>query len=329
MNMDTKKLRSIKETIEERIDSELLQAMSDSPWMDIPYEKLMATNPLEIRNAETKLALKEGVLEIPEDLIVKNKMILGLNNSPAIRLRIYQPKNILNAPVMLYFHGGAFIFGTPEQLDFVFYRLAIDTQMVIVSVDYRLAPEHPFPAAIEDGYAALLWIAKHGNEIDADVNKIIVGGSSAGGTLALGLTHMARDLQGSAIAFQYLLYPPTDNRLETVSMIEFAHAPMQTMKSAAYMWNYYLGNNKDTIPDYAVPLRQQNFSNLPPASVIVCELDPLRDEAVAYAEKLRDANGIVELIEVKGAIHAFDFFSCKLSDDFYLKQVAILKNAVL
>lgn len=195
--------------------------MSDSPWMDIPYEKLMATHPQEIRNAEALLTLKEEVLNIPEDLIVKNEVIPGWNHSPAIRLRIYQPKNILNAPVMLYFHGGAFIFGTPEQLDFIFYRLPIDTQMVIVSVDYRLAPEHPFPAALEDGYAALLWIAQNGHEINADINKIIIGGSSAGVTLALGLTHMARDLQGPAIVFQYLLYPPTDNRLETCKTAEF------------------------------------------------------------------------------------------------------------
>ncbi|MFZ4260417.1 alpha/beta hydrolase [Sphingobacterium sp. HJSM2_6] len=309
-----------------RINKELNEIMLKSDWLKIPYDELLENYPNLIREKELELSNNETPLKIPENLIVEN--IETTHKGRKIRLRTYKPKNKSNLPVLLFFHGGAFIFGTPEQYDFIFYRLSIDVNMSIVSVDYSLAPENPFPSAVDDGYFALNWIIENSTIIQADIHKILIGGSSAGGTIAMSITHLARDLGNNSIFFQYLLYPPTDDRLDTPSMNEFAIAPMQTRKSAKFMWQHYLGKKNNENPKYAIPLRQKNFKNLPPACIVVCELDPLKDEAIHYANKLRNENIPVELIEIKGAIHAFDFFPCQLSEDFYKTQITTLKNAI-
>ena len=255
-----------------RINPALAEAIAKSPWAKIPYEELLRSNPQGIRDAETQLSAAEAPLEIPDGLAVSNIMIPGYNDSPDVRLRVYTPKDGKDMPVLLYFHGGAFIFGEPEQLDFIFYRLALETHYVIVSVDYRLAPEFPFPAAVNDGYAALLWIEKNAEKLGGSHDKIVVGGSSAGGALALAMTHLARDLHGPAIQFQFLLYPVTDDRLTTHSMDSLADAPMQTKASAASMWKHYLAGSRD-IPAYASPMRAIDFTGLPPAFFAICELE--------------------------------------------------------
>lgn len=310
-----------------RIDKELREVMSRSEWLKIPYDELLEHQPALIREKELALFRSEEPLSIPDTLTVEN-IIIDVEKSP-LRLRIYRPKDKSNLPVLLYFHGGAFIFGTPEQYDSIFYRLSLDIDVVIVSVDYSLAPENPFPTAIHEGYTALNWINANHKTIGADNNKIMIGGSSAGGTIALSITHMARDRGENNIIFQYLLYPPTDDRLITNSMNEFAHAPMQTRRSAQLMWQHYLGDNtsRNTL-NYAVPLKQRNFHGLPPACIIVCEIDPLKDEAIAYANLLKNCQVEVQLIEIKGAVHAFDFFPCALSTEFYYKQMLILKKAI-
>ena len=309
----------------ERINKDLADAMAKSPWSKICYEELLGSYPEGIREVEARLSAEEGELKIPEGISVENIMVPGCNGSPAVRLRVYKPKDAKELPVMLYFHGGAFIFGTPERLDFIFYRLALEIQYVIVSVDYRLAPESPFPAAVNDGYAALLWIENNAEKINADKEKIIVGGSSTGGTLAIAMTHMARNLQGPAVQFQFLLYPATDDRLNTHSMDALANAPMQTKASAEYMWNIYLGASQ-TVSTYASPMRATSFAALPPAYMAVCELDPLRDEGIAYAQRLMHANVPVELHVIPGAVHAFDFIPCLLTKRFYQTQVRVLQG---
>lgn len=315
-----------KKTILNAINPSLLEAMNKGSWNSIPYDELIRTTPQKIREEEKKLAGEEEQDIPPPGLSVRNIFIPGENDPAEIRIRVYRPTDQTNTPAMLYFHGGAFIFGAPEQMDFIFYKLAVDAGVTIFSVDYRLAPENPFPAALKDGYSVLLWLADNGESLGVDIDKIIISGSSAGGAIALSLTHMARDLGGPAIAFQYILYPATDNRLQSQSMQDLADAPMQTRESAYYMWRHYLGENHASVPEYAVPLRQDTFSNLPPAHIVVCELDPLRDEGVAYAEKLRDAGVQVELTQVMGAVHAFDFFTCELTERFLRQQTAIIRN---
>lgn len=308
------------------IDFELWQAVSISPYNTINYEDLLEINPSKIRAEELKIATKEASLHIPGQLQVENIEIPSANKTRKIRVRSYQPKDKRDLPILIYFHGGAFIYGTPEQYDFIFFKLALDVNMLIVSVDYRLAPENPFPAALEDGYDVLLWLAQNASQINGDRNNILIGGSSAGATIAASLTHLARDKKEVTIQHQYLLYPPFSHLLDTPSMNEFANAPMQTKKAAKLMWEHYLKGQINTPPKYAVPLVEDNFHDLPNATIIVCELDPLKDEGKLYAQKLKDSNVLVNLLEIKKAVHAFDFFDCPISIKFYQQQVKILKQ---
>lgn len=308
------------------IDNELWQAVLNSPFNAIDYENLLANDPAKIRAEEMALSLNEEPLDIPKQLDVENIEIPSFDRSREIRLRIYRPKGKQDLPVLLYFHGGAFIYGTPEQYDFIFFRLALDVGMLIVSVDYRLAPENPFPAGMEDGYDALLWLSEYAEHIGGNKNNLLIGGSSAGATITASITHLARDRKEVNIRHQYLLYPPTSHLLKTASMNELANAPMQTRTSAEWMWKHYLQDKINLPPKYAVPLLGDNFKNLPDATIIVCELDPLKDEGKLYAQKLQEANVSVNLLEIPGAVHAFDFFPCSLSDSFYGKQVELFKR---
>lgn len=312
----------------ENIDKELWETVTSSPFNNIDYENLLANDPVKIRKEEMDLSLIDESLNIPQQLDVENIYIPSSDKSRKIRLRIYKPKEKRKLPILLYFHGGAFIYGTPEQYDFIFFKLSLDINALIVSVDYRLAPEHPFPAAMKDGYDALLWLSEYGNNLSGNKNNILIGGSSAGATIASSISHLARDNQNVKIQHQYLLYPPVDNRLKTSSMKELANAPMQTRTSAKWMWKHYLKQNIKKPLKYAVPLLEKNFTNLPPATIVVCEFDPLKDEGKNYALKLQEAGVSINLLEIKGAVHAFDFFSCKLSNDFYKKQVELF-NTIL
>lgn len=314
------------QNIIEKIDIELWAAISSSRFSAIDYENLLANDPVKIREEETALSLNEKSFDIPKDLDVENIEIPSFDKKREIRLRIYRPKGKQGLPVLLYFHGGAFIFGTPEQYDFIFFRLALDVNMLIVSVDYRLAPENPFPAGMEDGYDTLLWLSKYANHIGGNKCNILIGGSSAGATIAASITHMARDRMEVDIQHQYLLYPPTSHLLTAQSMNELAQAPMQTRTSAKWMWKHYLGDKIAQPPQYAVPLLEDNFKNLPNTTIIVCELDPLKDEGKLYAQRLKEANVSVNLLEIQRAVHTFDFFACPISDNFYTQQIALFKQ---
>lgn len=310
----------------EKIDPELLKAIINSPFNEIGYDYLLAHHPAKIREEEMKIIAMEKPLSVPPSLSVKNIHIPSSDPQRNIRLRVYSPKGKQNLPVLLYFHGGAFIYGTPEQYDFIFYQLALDVDMIIVSVDYRLAPEHPFPAAMEDGYDALLWLSESADQIGGNKNRIMIGGSSAGATIAASITHYARDKKEINIQHQYLLYPPTDHLLETSSMKEWANAPMQTKKAAEWMWKHYLPHPMIQPPQYSVPLQEKDFKNLPEATIIVCELDPLKDEGKQYAKKLQDAGVSVILVEIEGAVHAFDFFPCQITETFYQQQIKLFNH---
>lgn len=310
------------------IDTELWQRIKNSPFSKIAYEELLANDPSKIREEELKLSLKE-LPETPQQLAVEDIWIPSSDKGRNIRLRTYKPKGKQNLPILLYFHGGAFIYGTPEQYDFILFRLALDANAMIVSVDYRLAPEHPFPAAMQDGYDTLLWLAENADLIGADQHHITIAGSSAGATIAASVTHLSRDRKEVVIRHQYLLYPPMSHLLDTPSMQELANTPMQTKQAAEWMWKHYLQNRIHHPPKYAVPLLEENFQGLPGTTIVVCELDPLKDEGKLYASKLQEAAIPVDLLEIKGAVHAFDFFPCTLSDNFYTQQIELFKQILV
>lgn len=205
-----------------------------------------------------------------------------------LRARLYA-NTAARVPVVVYFHGGGFVLGTLETHDHICRKLALDSGVAIVSVDYRLAPEHPFPAPVEDAYESVLFIAQHASEWGLDGHLLAVAGDSAGANLATVACLLARARKGPAIAHQLLIYPVTDAACDAPSYELYGRGFTLTSDLMRLMWRMYLAGQDGRAP-YASPLRAQ-LEGLPPATVITAEYDALRDEGVAYAERLR-ASGV-------------------------------------
>lgn len=239
-----------------------------------------------------------------------------------IPVRIYYPtKKSMNGnqPVILYFHGGGFILGSVEQYHIMVSKLARITGNIIVSVDYGLAPEHPFPAAIMEGYAVLVWIREHGSRIGADSKRICVMGDSAGGNIATVLTLLCRDNGQPQPMCQVLIYPGV-TFVDTLlpSRIYFGlESDRDYVLSESFLRKVkvqYMGQETNDRNPYLSPLEAQLSSDLPPALIITAECDPIRDGARLYAQKLNAAGVDVTYIEYSGMIHAFMSFHMILSD---------------
>jgi acetyl esterase len=224
-----------------------------------------------------------------------------------IPLRIYTPPGAGPFGALVYFHGGGWVIGNIETHDASCRQLTAGAGCVTISVDYRLAPEHKFPAGPEDCYAATKWAADNARSLNIDQGRLAVGGDSAGGNLAAAVALMARARGGPRLAFQLLIYPATDCADDTPSQHEFAEDSRDYILSRADMewfWGYYLGPNDKRNP-IACPALATNFANLPRAFVLTAEVDPLRDEGEAYAEALRKAGVIVRLKRYDGVCHGF------------------------
>jgi acetyl esterase len=222
-----------------------------------------------------------------------------------IPVRIYQPHGAGVKPVLLYFHGGGWVIGTLDSYDATCRELAQGAGCVVVSVDYRLAPEHRYPAAPEDCYAALKWVAANAASLGADANRLAVGGDSAGGNLSAVVSQMARDKGGPAIRFQLLIYPVTDADFTRGSYASNAEGYLLTTASMHWFWDHYLPEKPKRADAYASPLRARDLSGLPPAWVCTAEFDPLRDEGEAYAKRLQEAGVTTQLTRFDGLIHGF------------------------
>lgn len=222
-----------------------------------------------------------------------------------IAVRIYTPEGEGPFPVLVYYHGGGWVIGNLETVDVPCRMLANRAGCIVVSVDYRLAPEHKFPTAAEDAYAAVQWVAEHAVEIGADPGRIAVGGDSAGGNLAAVVSLMAREQGGPSLAYQMLFYPVTNHSYDTDSYRENAEGYFLTKNTMVWFWNHYLRDEMDGQHPYASPLLAEDLSGLPPALVITAGFDPLRDEGEAYAERLKAAGVPVEATRYDGMIHGF------------------------
>lgn len=252
---------------------------------------------------------------------VESRLIAGPADNPELALTLYTPakrdmKNRL--PVLLYFHGGGFF--TDSADDVICSNIAEQVGCVVVSVSYRLAPEHPYPAAVEDCYAALLWLERSANSLGIDQYRIAVGGHSAGGCLAAAVTLMARDRGGPELIYQMLIYPALDNRLLTYSGLPWVSPKLLNREHILACWQAYLGKDHDgEVSPYAAPAREENLSGLPSAYILVADLDSVRDGAVDYSLRLNQSGVSSELHIYSGAIHAFDV----ISRDAVLSQRAI------
>jgi acetyl esterase len=210
-------------------------------------------------------------------------------------------------PVLIYFHGGGFVLGSHVDTDICSLcgYLAEQAGCAVVSVGYRLAPESRFPAAVEDAYSSLLWVAGNPSALGIDPERIAVGGDSAGGNIAAVLSLMSRDREGPAIRFQLLIYPVTDHSFETESYRTCGSGYGLATEEMRWFWAHYLRAPFEGANAYASPLRARSLAGLPPALVITAEFDPLRDEGEAYGKRLRDAGVAAEVVRYDGTIHAF------------------------
>ena len=233
---------------------------------------------------------------------VENRTVPG----PAgpVPVRIYRPKPG-TLPVLVFFHGGGFVIGDLDTHDGLCRGLANRAECLVVSVDYRLAPEARFPAAPEDCYAATRWVAENAAELGGDPDRIAIGGDSAGGNLTAVTALMARDRGGPALRKQVLVYPVTDCRFDTASYLANADGLFLTRDMMKWFWGHYLESESDGASPYASPLRADDLGSLPPALVVTAEYDPLCDEGEAYAHRLNDAGNKVTLIRYGGQIHGF------------------------
>jgi acetyl esterase len=222
-----------------------------------------------------------------------------------VPVRVYMPEAPRPLPVLVYFFGGGWVLGSLAAVDPVCRRLANATPCAVVSVAYRRAPEHPFPAGLEDCYAATRWVAERGSELGLDPDRVAVGGTSAGGNLAAAVALLAREREGPKLVLQLLVYPPLDHRADTLSKQEALDPLLLGARDVAWCWSHYLADAADGDNPLASPLRAEDLRGLPAALVITAELDPLRDQGEAYAARLAEAGVATELVCFDGAVHGF------------------------
>ncbi len=229
----------------------------------------------------------------------------------AIGVRIYTPDSAAPLPLLVYLHGGGFVTGSLDTHDALCRALANRAACAVLSVDYRLAPEQRFPAAVEDSHAALRWAADHAAELGVDAERIAVGGDSAGGNLAAVSALRCRD-RGPRLCHQLLIYPVIAPDFETASYRENAEGLLLTRGIMMWFWRQYLGDPAQGSDPSACPLRAPDHAGLAPATVITAEFDPLRDEGEAYAARLREAGVPTDLLRYDGQIHAFVSFADRI-----------------
>jgi acetyl esterase len=209
--------------------------------------------------------------------------------------------------VLVYLHGGGFIAGDADAYDGVIRRLASNAQAAVVSVNYRLAPEHKFPAALDDALMALQWTVENGGEYGWSAGRVAVGGDSAGATLAAAVCLRCRDGGGPAIALQLLVYPILDDDFTTDSYRRFGESLTLTQRDIQWFHSHYVNAAAELHRPDVSPLRAQDLSGLPPALIIASAADPLRDDSVRYAERLRAGGVMVDLRVFDGMPHGFWF----------------------
>jgi acetyl esterase len=222
----------------------------------------------------------------------------------AVPLRLYRPaEGVL--PAFVFAHGGGWVVGDLDTHDAVCRELASQSGAIVVAIDYRLAPEHPFPAAVEDCWTATTWVVAHATELGIDPSRIAVGGDSAGGGMATVVALMAREAGSPAVAYQVLIYPVTDLRVESPSHVKHGEGPLLTSDLMRWYVAQYAPSREAVLDWRASPLLAPSLEGLPPALIITAGVDPLRDEGEAYAKRLEEAGVAVDYVCLGGMIHGF------------------------
>lgn len=287
---------------------------ADTSTMDEPHPEIkglldmmgsMPAPPLGSLSPTGAREAAAGMFPTPEEPEpvgeVMNLQIQGPNGN--VPVRVYVPDSEGPHPALVYLHGGGWVLGDLDMFDPTCRAITNAADHMVISVDYRLAPEHKFPAALEDSYAALEWAAENADAMQIVADDIAIGGDSSGGNLAAAVAQLARDQDGPSIARQVLIYPVTDYSFDTDSYEENAEGYLLSKSDMEWFWDQYLRDEIDGRNPYAAPLQANDLSDLPPATVVTCGFDPLRDEGVAYAEELRDAGIDVNHLRYDDCIH--------------------------
>jgi acetyl esterase len=263
-----------------------------------PYEQLTP------KRARAQMAMASKLADRPLGVhAVEDRTVPGPESR--LPIRIYRPSAVPDLPVVVFLHGGGWVMGNIQTHDVYCRALANACGMAVVAVEYRLAPEHKFPAAAEDASAATQWVFENAHRLSVDPARIAVAGDSAGANLAAAVTLMARDRGLALPAYQVLIYPVLDFAFDTPSYHENAEGYHLTREGMRWAWRYYLQDDQDGLSPYASPLRAEAFTGLPAALIITAQYDPLRDEGEAYAARLRAAGVPVQLTRYDGMIHGF------------------------
>lgn len=305
-----------------RVRPELQPSAKMSPKVDYSRGNIWLFNLL-MRLLPPSRALK--------DLHVGNIIIPRKDGRKKLRLRVYKPKSVdAPTPVLLWMHGGGYVMGRPEQDDASCAQFVHELGITVVSVDYRCAPKHPFPAGLDDCHSALEWVSTHAQELNIDPRRIAVGGNSAGGGLAAALAQLAHDQKETVPVFQLLVYPMLDDRTVLRTEIDDSQNVTWNHKSNRFGWESYLGQacGAEEVPAYSVPARRMDLSGLPPAWIGVGDLDIFHAEDVAYTQRLNDCGVECDIEIVPGAFHGFDVFDPQIPvvQEFRRSQMAVLRK---
>jgi acetyl esterase/lipase len=297
-------------TMTHRLDPELAAPLD--VWLNltkggINLHDIPAARKMMDELAATQMAKAQPI----EGVSSEDRHVPGPAGAPDVFVRIYQPTDRpASLPALLWIHGGGYVLGSVERDDLLAKHLARVGQCVVASVEYRLAPEHPFPAPVEDCYAALKWLSAHGAEFGVNPSRIAIGGASAGGGLAAGLALLARDRAEVEVAFQLLIYPMIDDRNIAPASATVEDTFVWSRENNRMGWRAYLGREPGgtEVSPYAAAARATNLKGLPPAYIPVGDLDLFLDENIVYAQRLLAAGVPTELHVYPGAFHGFNGF---------------------
>ncbi|MFC4358962.1 alpha/beta hydrolase [Halobium salinum] len=288
----------------DRDAAEMLRLREEADLPDI-----VDMTPAEARALWDELAVVPEEHREPVDSVEERTVPGPDDRADEIPVRVYTPESVASAsddgagaPVVVFFHGGGFVIGDLETRDATCRALANDADCVVVSVAYRLAPEHPFPAAVADAYAATEWVADNPDAVGGD-GRLAVSGDSAGGTLAAVVTLLARDRDGPGIDYQSLIYPGTSGSEDWDSYDENETGYLLERSTVRYFYGHYFRHALERANPYAFPMAACSYEDLPPTTVLTCGFDPLRDEGLAYADVLESAGVDVSRLHYDDMIH--------------------------
>ncbi|PMZ87990.1 MULTISPECIES: alpha/beta hydrolase [unclassified Pseudomonas] len=280
------------------LDKQIAEVLQQ--FRDIPEPDFSQVDAAQYRQFSDNL-----LPAIPGDPMTEVRDLRVAGADGELDARLYRPSDEPNLPLLVFFHGGGFVMGNLDTHDNLCRSLARQTEAVVVSVAYRLAPESKFPAAPLDCYAATCWLVEHAAELRVDGSRLAVAGDSAGGNLALAVSQLAAQRQGPKISYQCLFYPVTDAGCDSQSFEDFAESYLLSAAMMRWFWQQYLQGVGQADDPLASPLRAESLAGLPPTTLMTAEFDPLRDEGEAMAECLREAGVPVRVQRCDGMIHGF------------------------